>query len=528
MLTVLSFWFSSLGSGFIPKPIFPGNALRQGHDGPTPCTATHANLESDTLMSDIERDFYAFTFDASGAITGIAEVDAEDGTLSPETISPNETYSKVGEYVVEVENDDGGAEWSIYSLDGVTGYWFSIAEGHGTLDLTDLAAAIAAYVPGEDDRDDIDDHNEGTGEDDEFSGDDGDDGDDTYVGNGGDDHLTYLGLSNTRVDLRISGAQDTGHGYDLIDGIDRVSSGSGDDDLTGDDDDNAFEGNGGDDSLEGGIGNDSLHGGDGDDDLDGGDDDDSVDGGVGHDHLHGGDGDDSLNGGSDDDTLNGSAGNDDVVGGTGNDSVSGSAGHDDLRGNDGDDDLHGGYGRDTIGGGTGDDSMNGSYGDDDLVGGRGDDTCSGGIGSDDVSGGAGNDSIGGGAGRDHLHGGSGVDWLLGGAGNDTLTGGAGKDRMIGGDGSDSFVFTSAGDATRGNTLDMIVDFTSGEDVIDLAALNLTYIGTSAFSDVAGELRFADARLGGVLQADLDGDGAYDFALRLRGVHSIDAATDLLL
>lgn len=501
MLTALSFWFSSLGSGFIPKPIFPGNALRQGHGGPTPCTATHANLESDTLMSDIERDFYAFTFDASGAITGIAEVDAEDGTLSPETISPNETYSKVGEYVVEVENDDGGAEWSIYSLDGVTGYWFSIAEGHGTLDLTDLAAAIAAYVPGEDDRDDIDDHNEGTGEDDEFSGDDGDDGDDTYVGNGGDDHLTYLGLSNTRVDLRISGAQDTGHGYDLIDGIDRVSSGSGDDDLTGDDDDNAFEGNGGDDSLEGGIGNDSLHGGDGDD---------------------------SLNGGSDDDTLNGSAGNDDVVGGTGNDSVSGSAGHDDLRGNDGDDDLHGGYGRDTIGGGTGDDSMSGSYGDDDLVGGRGDDTCSGGIGSDDVSGGAGNDSIGGGAGRDHLHGGSGVDWLLGGAGNDTLTGGAGKDRMIGGDGSDSFVFTSAGDATRGNTLDMIVDFTSGEDVIDLAALNLTYIGTSAFSDVAGELRFADARLGGVLQADLDGDGAYDFALRLRGVHSIDAATDLLL
>ena len=75
----------------------------------------------------------------------------------------------------------------------------------------------------------------------------------------------------------------------------------------------------------------------------------------------------------------------------------------------------------------------------------------------------GNDRMYGEAGWDILNGGSGDDEMYGGEDKDTLNGGEGDDLMDGGPGADTFVFEP------GNGNDYIMDFTSGEDMIDLSA-----------------------------------------------------------
>jgi Ca2+-binding RTX toxin-like protein len=83
----------------------------------------------------------------------------------------------------------------------------------------------------------------------------------------------------------------------------------------------------------------------------------------------------------------------------------------------------------------------------------------------------------GGTGNDTLQGDTGQDVLEGGAGNDILTGGAHADTLSGGDGLDTFVFTS------GSGQDVVLDFTVGEDILDIAKnINGTSIETAA--DVA--------------------------------------------
>lgn len=115
----------------------------------------------------------------------------------------------------------------------------------------------------------------------------------------------------------------------------------------------------------------------------------------------------------------------------------------------------------------GNDYFVGEAGGDALYGYDGDDTLLGGAGNDFLYGGAGNDTLNGGAGNDTLVGHLGDDRLYGGAGNDRLAGGAGDDRLWGGGGSDGFVFWGA----NGN--DTVVDFTDGEDLIDLSAYGLS-------------------------------------------------------
>jgi Ca2+-binding RTX toxin-like protein len=72
--------------------------------------------------------------------------------------------------------------------------------------------------------------------------------------------------------------------------------------------------------------------------------------------------------------------------------------------------------------------------------------------------------IGGGA-TDVLNGGTGADTLIGNGGNDTITGGGGPDVLTGGAGADHFVFNGTPD---GSTYDVITDFVSGTDIIDLS------------------------------------------------------------
>jgi serralysin len=107
----------------------------------------------------------------------------------------------------------------------------------------------------------------------------GDRGDDTLVGGSGNDVLTggmdndilnggagvdtavFEGPTITIVDLRFTTAQRTGHGFDVLIGIENVTSGSVADVLTGNAGANRLSGNGGSDTLSGLEGNDVLIGG---------------------------------------------------------------------------------------------------------------------------------------------------------------------------------------------------------------------------------------------------------------------------
>lgn len=164
-------------------------------------------------------------------------------------------------------------------------------------------------------------------------------------------------------------------------------------------------------------------------------------------------------------SLTGTLGDDDLItGGEGDDRVFGEGGADTIHGQEGDD---------TVDGGVGDDVIFGEAGDDFVYGGEGADHLEGGEGADALHGNTGDDVLMGGAGDDSLKGGEGSDKVVGGAGEDRLEGGAGDDHLWGGewtvDGStDTFVFAP------GSGQDMVHDFETASDVIDLSAYGLTW------------------------------------------------------
>lgn len=145
----------------------------------------------------------------------------------------------------------------------------------------------------------------------------------------------------------------------------------------------------------------------------------------------------------------------------------GSNGDDRLVGTQRGELLLGRGGHDVLSGRGGHDSLLGQEQNDRLFGETGNDMLDGGAGNDRLFGGNGNDLLMGRAGNDRLAGGSGNDSLVGGAGRDTLVAGQGNDVLTGGAGSDRFVFVALDGVTR------IRDFTPGNDVLDLRALNLT-------------------------------------------------------
>lgn len=111
-----------------------------------------------------------------------------------------------------------------------------------------------------------------------------------------------------------------------------------------------------------------------------------------------------------------------------------------------------------------------------IIGGAGNDVFAGGDGADTLTGGAGNDS---------LTGGLGIDVLSGGEGNDTINGGAGKDSMTGGAGNDLFVVaqntatTGAGAISIGSAPQVITDFVSGTDRIEVGQPVTSFLGNFA-------------------------------------------------
>lgn len=137
-----------------------------------------------------------------------------------------------------------------------------------------------------------------------------------------------------------------------------------------------------------------------------------------------------------------------------------------------------------------------------------------------------------------------VNHMVGTAGADTITGGGGIDRLTGGLGDDRFVFTSIGDsrpllisADQSKEMpDLIRDFYSGEDKIDLSAIDaiagtaandaFTFIGSAAFSNRAGELRVVVEHGAANIYADVDGNGVADMQISVLG--TVPLASDFIL
>ncbi|MCP5381639.1 MAG: M10 family metallopeptidase C-terminal domain-containing protein [Kordiimonadaceae bacterium] len=421
---------------------------------------------------------------------------------------------------------------------------------------------------------------------------DGGAGDDILVGGDGDDDLDggdgidTADYSDSSDNWTINLASDTANNGSITEdvlNIENVSSGSGDDTLTGDSTDNI---------LSGGAGNDTLNGGDGNDLLVGGDDADELNGGDGDDILIGGDGDDDLDGGAGIDTAeysdssdnwtinlasdtatNGSITEDvlnieNVSSGSGDDTLtgdatanilSGGAGDDIINGGDGADTLIAGEGSDTLDGGAGDDTLISSYDGDDIDGGSGVDTVdySGFIGDwdidldagtatigvtvgdilnvENVSAGEGNDTLtgssaanvlSGNGGDDVIDGGSGDDTLEGGAGNDLLKGGAGEDDLDGGDGIDTADYSDSNDAWTINlSTDTATDGSVTEDILNIENI----IGGNVADDITGDA--SDNILsGGAGDDTLDGDDGNDTLIGGAGADDLDggAGNDLLI
>jgi len=175
---------------------------------------------------------------------------------------------------------------------------------------------------------------------------------------------------------------------------------------------------------------------------------------------------------------------------------------------------------------TGDDRINLGAGRDRFFAGDGNDTVNGGLGNDVVWGGLGDDRLYGQNGNDVLRGEQGNDLLRGGVGRDTLTGGAGTDTLFGDADEDTFVFSNIAHLGIGATRDIIRDFVSDFDVIDLRGTGAKGLITGPFTGVAGQMKFVTNGANGTLRIDADGDKVIDGEIQLIGVTSV-LATDFV-
>ncbi|PLX39332.1 MAG: hypothetical protein C0606_02055 [Hyphomicrobiales bacterium] len=390
--------------------------------------------------------------------------------------------------------------------------------------------------------------------------------DDTLDGGGGNDTAVFNGSGKITVDLQKTGGQNTGQGTDRLINIENVTSGNGNDQLTGTGAGNTLIGNGGNDTLIGLNGNDILEGGNGNDELNGGNQNDTLNGGGGNDTVlftgtgrvtvdlrttasqNTGQGSDKLlnienvTSGGGNDKLTGNGGGNTLIGNNGNDALFGLGAQDVLRGGGGNDTLNGGTQHDTLDGGGGVDTaifsgngkitvdlrktgiQNTGQGNDKLLNienvtsGGGNDKLTGkgnnnvlnsNNGHDTLSGLDGKDTLLGGGGNDKLFGGNQNDVLKGGAGADTLRGDAGNDQLYGQGGPDTFVFDD------GFGKDRILDYNDNADTIDLRP----YSGLANFGDLT-------------IRSNANGDAVIDLGtdeITLVGVNkSVLDASDFLI
>jgi serralysin len=151
-----------------------------------------------------------------------------------------------------------------------------------------------------------------------------------------------------------------------------------------------------------------------------------------------------------------------------------------------------------------------------------------------ISGTTGNNTLNGTGAGEWINGDAGNDTINGGGGDDVIVGGLGKDLMTGGTGHDRFVFEASAESGIGGAVrDVIQDFTHGEDVIDLSAIDaktnvaghdgFSWIGGSNFSGAAGQLRYQVVGSYTVIYGDTNGDKVADFEIGFSGSHTVTSS-----
>ena len=138
---------------------------------------------------------------------------------------------------------------------------------------------------------------------------------------------------------------------------------------------------------------------------------------------------------------------------------------------------------------------------------------------------------------DHAIGGSGNDTIVASDAASTLTGGKGVDTLTGGAAADTFAFDDGDSAKRAKLADDVTNFSHAQgDRIDLSAIDaikgggdngFTFIGSSAFGNHAGELRFEVKNGSLTLMGDVDGNGKADFFIHLDHVTTL-VQSDIVL
>jgi serralysin len=126
-----------------------------------------------------------------------------------------------------------------------------------------------------------------------------------------------------------------------------------------------------------------------------------------------------------------------------------------------------------------------------------------------------------------------IENAVGGPGNDILIANEVQNQLSGGGGGDVFTFTER-DAQAGwmrsdgkkMLPDTIADFASGQDRIDLSAIDavrgtgandaFTWIGAAAFSNQAGQLRAVNSGKHVWIEGDTDGNGVADLVIMVAG------------
>ncbi|WP_373503151.1 calcium-binding protein [Aestuariivirga sp.] len=345
--------------------------------------------------------------------------------------------------------------------------------------------------------------------------------------------------------------------------------------LIGTDNFDFINGLGGNDAILG-LGNDDLLlGGDGNDLLVGGRGSDTLNGGTGNDTANFNDSSlrvsanlsqgiarfsandfsntsevdtllsiENLVGGSAGDQLIGNAAANRISGMLGNDQLIGYAGNDHLVGGDGDDYLDGGKGADTLIGGAGIDTVDYFYSGKGVQINLIDNTASGGDANGDVISGVESiygsdfaDTLTGNSSSSSLAGNVGDDFITGNGGKDDITGGMGHDILSGGGGADTFHFHDVAESgTSAATRDLITDFKTGADHIDLShvgyngdkfnTVHFSFVGLQKFSGTGDELRLVYSGANTFIYGDGNGDKLTDFQIEFTG-HLTLTATDFI-
>jgi serralysin len=130
-----------------------------------------------------------------------------------------------------------------------------------------------------------------------------------------------------------------------------------------------------------------------------------------------------------------------------------------------------------------------------------------------------------------------IENAVGGSGTDSLIANQAANQLTGNGNVDTFKWMAGADAGIGAAADTIMDFAAGIDKIDLSGVDaisgtspddaFTFIGTGAFTNSAGQLRYEVTGGHAHIFADLDGNGLADMEIIVNNVGML-TGTDFIL